>query len=174
MAESLVELVKRVAAEYEATKLGGEISEISEKSPPRSPLSSHISLISQRRAAQWDQGDLGPSYLRDRYEERAATQQFDAGKDRARAEARAWHEVAAIWHRQHGERSPRGICAGCGHPLGGTEIITLPRGDRVHAGAGNRAFQCLGMYSQRWKAAAAIALANMGIPAPKEEDEAVP
>ena len=111
--------------------------------------------------------------LRDRYEERAAIIEFDGQEDRARAQARAWHEVAAIWYRQHGKRTPGHLCAGCGLPIKDSNVFTLPLGERVHAGDSDRAYKCLHAYGHRWKATAAKALVEIGIPAPAPEEESL-
>ena len=96
--------------------------------------------------------------------------EFEGAQNRAKAEARAWHEVATIWYRQHGDRTRNGLCAGCGDPIGGTEVIALPFGERVHSGLGDMAYGCLDLYGRRWKGAAAVALAAFGIPAPVLEE----
>jgi hypothetical protein len=79
--------------------------------------------------------------------------------------------VAAIWYRQHGKRTPGHLCAGCGQPITGPNVFTLPLGERAHAGSGERALECLQAYGRRWKAAAAKALVEIGIPAPALEEE---
>jgi len=168
MTESLVELVKRVAAEYDAAKSRDcEISEKSEKSRPGAPLSSHISLISQSEGSQKSGGALlDAADLRDRYTERAAICQFDGGQDRARAEARAWNQVAVRWYHRHGTRTSGGLCAGCGKTLGiEGGILLLPHGERAHA---DGRYACIRRYGRRWKRQAAIALAAIGIPTPSE------
>jgi hypothetical protein len=50
-------------------------------------------------------------------------------------------------------------------------VFTLPLGERAHAGSGERALECLQAYGRRWKAAAAKALVEIGIPAPALEEE---
>jgi len=111
---------------------------------------------------------LGASDLLDRYEERAAIVQFDGGEDRRRAEARAWNEVAAIWYRQHGEKAPGGLCAGCDEALGaGTDVLLLPHGERAHADDG---YDCVIAYGRSWKKVAAAALASLGIPSPSADE----
>jgi hypothetical protein len=107
---------------------------------------------------------LDAADLRDRYEERAAICEFDGGRDRARAEARAWKEVANIWHRQHGTRTSGDLCAGCGEALGDeADVLLLPHGERAHADDG---YTCIRAYGRRWKSEAAAALAALGIPSP--------
>jgi hypothetical protein len=104
--------------------------------------------------------------LRYRYEERAAICEFDGKIDRARAEARAWHEVAPIWYRESGTHVAGNICAGCARPLAsGADAVPLPNGERAHAGNN---YACIHAYAKRWKGAAAAALAAIGIPAPRQ------
>jgi len=171
MAESLVELVKRVAAEYEAaTSTGRAKSEKSEKSHPGAALSSHISLISQ---SEWRQkigaALLDAADLLDRYEERAAHVRNDGGDMLANAEAMAWNEVAAIWYRQHGARISGDLCAGCGKPIEcEADVLLMLHGERAHAG-----HACIRAYARRWKREAAAALAAFGIPAPPETEAAI-
>ncbi len=79
---------------------------------------------------------------------------------------RGWNAAAAIWHRQHGERVPGHLCAGCGTPLdGGADVLLLPHGERAHAGGG---YMCVIAYARRWKREAAMALTAIGIPTPPE------
>jgi hypothetical protein len=109
---------------------------------------------------------LDPAYLRGFYEERAAICEFDGGEDSPRAEARAWHEVASIWYRQHGQRAPDGLCAGCGEVLGAeADVLPLPHGERAHAVAG---YACIIAYGRRWKSEAAAALPGHSISTPAE------
>jgi hypothetical protein len=105
------------------------------------------------------------SSLRDLYEERAAIREFDGGEDRAEAEAMAWREVASMWYRLHGSRTPADFCAGCGRPIGqASEVLLLPLGERAHADR----LRCIQVYGRRWRHQAALALDAIGIPAPPE------
>jgi hypothetical protein len=73
--------------------------------------------------------------------------------------------VAAIWYRQHGTRAHRDLCAGCGKPLGGSKVLTLPHGEGVHDGEGQT---CLLAFVLRWKREAGIGLTAIGIPTPPQ------
>jgi hypothetical protein len=76
----------------------------------------------------------------------------------------AWHYVAALWYRYHGERAAATLCAGCDKPLSGAaEALLLPHGEAAHVGGG---LLCIAAYGRRWKRDAASALARMGIPTP--------
>jgi hypothetical protein len=116
-------------------------------------------------------------FFRERYREALAFQQR-MGRERSPglpvtelervAQNMAWNTVAAEWHRQHGERIPAAICAGCGKPLAGAEVLLLPHGEHAHA---DPDLACVIAYGRKWKRAAAIALAQYGISAPRDDDE---
>jgi hypothetical protein len=106
---------------------------------------------------------LDAADLRDRYAERAAIVEFDGKVGRARAEARAWNEVAVIWFRQHGEKAPDGRCAYCGRALSDeADVLLLTRCERSRASPEC----CIITYGQRWRCQAAVGLAAIGIPTP--------
>jgi hypothetical protein len=75
------------------------------------------------------------------------------------AERLAWGELENRWHRLHGERVPRHLCAGCRRPLGDAAALDLADGCRVHLDA----FHCLLDYGDRWRDAATRALRAMGL-----------
>jgi hypothetical protein len=75
----------------------------------------------------------------------------------------AWGAVTSRWHLDHGERAPVAVCAGCGELISGTEFLELPDGCRVHLADG---FACLTRYGERWRCAAELALAEMGLRRP--------
>jgi hypothetical protein len=103
--------------------------------------------------------------LRDRYEDRVAICEHEGGLGRVRAEALAWLEVAVVWHRQHGDRIPACLCAGCGEPITDElSVLLLPHGERAHTRDGSA---CILDYSRRWQAEAVAALATIGIPTPR-------
>jgi len=86
------------------------------------------------------------------------------GDDDAAARAYAYNALISTWHRQHGERTPAGRCAGCVNEIeAGAAIHALPLGEQVH-GAG---LDCLIKYGRRWRAGAAARLATLGITAPE-------
>ena len=76
----------------------------------------------------------------------------------------AWGETLAAWHKTHDEPPPRALCAGCGEPVSGAEIMEFWDGARVHLAP---RYGCLIAYGRRWRAAAAETLANMGILPPE-------
>jgi len=73
----------------------------------------------------------------------------------------AFDRTISDWHRQHGARPPEGVCAGCGGPLNGHEAYSLHDGARLHDD------DCLRAYGATWRAAAADALARMGVGRPE-------
>jgi hypothetical protein len=101
-----------------------------------------------------------PIWWRDLFEERAAIRQNDGGYTGAEAERLAWDELEGHWHRLCGERiSPR-LCAGCLRPIDSTQALDLDDGCRAH-------LACVARYGQRWREAAAIALAGLGLRPPR-------
>jgi hypothetical protein len=123
----------------------------------------------------------GAADLRYLYHERAGICE-DGGQNRARAETRAWNQVASHWHRQHGTRNSddlgtsgkfhhKFVCAGCGQPLDGApNVVLFPHGERAHADDG---FDCIRRYIARWRSEAATALSAIGIPTPREIEVAI-
>jgi hypothetical protein len=96
---------------------------------------------------------------RDWYEERAAIRQFDGGYSREEAGRLAKGEAEDRWHRAHGERTPRNLCAGCRRPIGSAEPLDLIDGNRIHLVD----LDCLIRHENRWRPVAAQALKLMGI-----------
>ena len=115
--------------------------------PSENPLAAADLRIALQAGVEGE-GECGPDAadLLDRYDERAAIVQFDGGQDRPRAEARAWNEVASLWHHQHGTRTSSDLCAGCGKPLAGSAVRVLPRGNTIHGYSDDR---CLLAYGRQ-------------------------
>jgi hypothetical protein len=108
-----------------------------------------------------------PTIWSDLYKERAAIRQFDGGYPRDEAELLAWREVETRWHMAHGERVPRDLCAGCGHPIGEAEALDVIDGNRVHDCADNG---CLIRHVERWRRAATRALVALGLRPPRADE----
>jgi hypothetical protein len=142
---SLVDTLKRIAENKQRQSPDNERNEINERTQEPMP---RFDLVDDLLAL---------------YEERAAIRQFDGGYSKPEAERLAWGEVAALWHRQHGERVPAALCAGCGKPISGQAVQLLPHGERAHADGD---YRCIRSYGRRWKTAAAEALEAMGVPTP--------
>jgi hypothetical protein len=83
------------------------------------------------------------------------------------AERLAWGEIEGWWLRQHGERLPRHLCAGCRRPIGTAETLDLMDGNHVHLADGHN---CLIRHGKRWRAAATRALTAMGLSPPVRDD----
>jgi hypothetical protein len=166
---SMLDMLKRSVRDCEK-------SEISEITPPlpaqRSSIVGEISELSEISRRPVPAQDIADD-VRGAYDERAAIVEFDGQRPRAQAELMAWNEVAAAWYRDHGQHIQPALCAGCEQPLSGaSNVLDLPNGERVHA---DREYTCVVAYGQRWTAAAATALAVMGIPTLVEiNDEAQP
>ncbi len=124
----------------------------SDKSPP---LVASVAYVAPSDSGEWREADW-----RTFYEERAAIREYDGRRPRPEAERLACGETLVAWHKTHGEAPPRAFCAGCGEPVSGAEIMEIWDGARVHLAPG---YGCLIAYGRRWRAAAAKALAGMGI-----------
>jgi hypothetical protein len=85
--------------------------------------------------------------------------------DRGWEEARrlAWGDVENEWHELHGRRWPPWQCAGCNAPLGGSEVLSLPDGNRVHFAP----IACLFRFGKRWRGDASEALVALGLEPPR-------
>ena len=121
-----------------------------------------IAALTAASPAKQEPDDAGIDW-RGWYEERAAIRQFDGGHTREEAERLAWGEVEDRWHRAHGERVPRDVCAGCRRPIGSAVALDLADGNRVHHDHAN---MCLTQHGDRWRAVATRALAAMGLRSP--------
>src|SRR5262249_15182716 len=134
---SLLDTAKMIASRQRSS-VGDELHEIT-KYPP-GPASDHSP--------------------RETYAERVSWWRR-AGDAEEFARSLAWSAVAAEWHLLHGRRVPAGVCAGCGELLGkDTAVLLLPHGERAHVDSDD---ECIIAYGRRWRAAAAAALAPLGI-----------
>jgi len=100
-----------------------------------------------------------------RWRDRLATRIVDwFQEDRGWQEARrlAWGDVENEWHERHGQRWPSWQCAGCNAPLGGSQALNLPDGNRVHF----EPIDCLIRFGKRWRGDASEALIAFGLGAP--------
>ena len=100
-----------------------------------------------------------------RWRDRLATRIVDwFHGDRGWEEARrlAWGDVENEWHYQHGKRWPTWQCAGCNAPLGGSQALNLPDGNRVHFDP----IDCLIRFGNRWRGDAHKALVACGLEPP--------
>jgi hypothetical protein len=74
----------------------------------------------------------------------------------------AWGDLENEWHELHGQRWPSWQCAGCNAPLGGSQALDLPDGNRVHF----EPIDCLIRFGKRWRGAACEALVAFGLEPP--------
>ena len=100
-----------------------------------------------------------------RWRDRLATRILDwfLG-DRGWEDARrlAWGDMENEWHELHGQRWPSWQCAGCNAPLGRSEALNLPDGNRVHF----EPIDCLIRFGKSWRGAACEALVAFGLEPP--------
>jgi hypothetical protein len=91
-----------------------------------------------------------------------AVQWFVGDRDWDAAKRLAWGDVENEWHDLHGQRRPSWQCAGCNAPLGGSQALNLPDGNRVHL----EPIDCLIRFGKRWRGAAREALVAFGLEPP--------
>jgi hypothetical protein len=106
---------------------------------------------------------LSPS--RSRWRERfaaKAVQWFQGDRNWEAAKRLAWGDLENEWHHQHGKRCPSWQCAGCNAPIGGSQALNLPDGNRVHL----EPIDCLIRFGKRWRGAACEALVAFGLEPP--------
>jgi len=163
----------------EAVKYPVAVSANSAESPVASPIGTFgtigIETSSERTStnAAPERDGIAAAIPSDRgwwcdfYEERTAHREFDGARPRADAERLAWGDAQWRWHKAHGERVSRELCAGCRRPVGPEPALDLIDGNRVHDHAGN---DCLIRHGERWRGAAIRALVAMGLQPPEPED----
>jgi hypothetical protein len=79
------------------------------------------------------------------------------------AEKRAWDVAQQAWHDRHGSVPGFGCCCGCGAPLVGRTMETLPDGATIHSDRP----RCRSDWSFRWQRRAAMALVGQGLVPPR-------
>jgi hypothetical protein len=132
----------------------------------------HPSKVSRNPATDWERSGIlsvdvagwEAEYWNDIYHERAAMREYDGRYTRDEAEVLAWGEIENRWHLKYGERVPRDLCAGCRRPIGGTDVLDLIDGNRVHITASQ---DCLMRHGNRWRRNATRALLALGLRPPK-------
>ena len=100
-----------------------------------------------------------------RWRDRLATRIVDwFHGDRGWEEARrlAWGDVENEWHELHGRCWLSWQCAGCNAPIGGSQALNLPDGNRVHF----EPIDCLIRFGKRWRGDASEALVAFGLEPP--------
>jgi len=97
-----------------------------------------------------------------RWRDRLATRIVDwFHGDRGWEEGRrlAWGDLENEWHELHGRRWPSWQCAACNAPIGGSQALNLPDGNRVHF----EPIDCLIRFGKRWRGEAREALVALGL-----------
>jgi hypothetical protein len=79
------------------------------------------------------------------------------------AQRLAWGDVENEWHELYGRRWPSWQCAGCNAPLGGSQALDLPDGNRVHF----EPIDCVIRFGKRWRDDASEALVAFGLEPPR-------
>jgi hypothetical protein len=115
------------------------------------PLTSKFSAVDGTEARRW----------RDRLASRIVDW-FHGDRGWEEARRLAWSDVANEWHELHGQRWPSWQCAGCDAPLGGSQVLNLPDGNRVHF----ERIDCLIRFGKRWRGDASEALVALGLEPP--------
>lgn len=133
----------------------------------KSPLPHHPSVVNVVSVVAPDSRSWRAEDWRAHYEERAAIRQHLGGYDRTTAEMLAYGELLTDWHRERGAKPDPARCAGCGFALAGRPAHAFPDGAGVHT---DRDLECWTAYGVRWRAAAAEALARLGIARPEGWD----
>jgi hypothetical protein len=77
----------------------------------------------------------------------------------------AWGDLENEWHELHGQRWPSWQCAACDAPIGGSQALNLPDGNRVHADP----IDCLIRFGRRWRGEARAALIALGLEPPHSD-----
>ena len=101
-----------------------------------------------------------------RWRDRLATQiveWFRGDRDWEAAKRLAWGDLENEWHYQHGKGWPTWQCAGCDAPIGGSQALNLPDGNRVHF----EPIDCLIRFGKRWRGDASEALVALGLEPPR-------
>jgi hypothetical protein len=91
------------------------------------------------------------------------TDWFHGDRGWEEAQRLAWGDVENEWHELHGRRCPSWQCAGCNAPLGGSQALNLPDGNRVHF----EPIDCLISFGKRWRGEASEALLALGLEPPR-------
>jgi hypothetical protein len=91
-----------------------------------------------------------------------AVQWFLGDRNWEAAKRLAWGDLENEWHYLHGKRWPSWQCAGCNAPLGGSQALNLPDGNRVHF----EPIDCLINFGKSWRGAACEALIAFGLEPP--------
>ena len=125
-------------------------------------------LVQRLRAAKDEVlATLAPTWWRSRFTVRTIKHELGGVRSRSEAERIAWGELECRWHRQEHEAVREWQCAGCDEGIGGRAALVLGDGNRVHLDTPG--LGCLLNYGRRWRGAATLALAAMGLRPPSDD-----
>jgi hypothetical protein len=148
-----------------ARDAGLKVEAVGDKLMVRGPKRAEavVKLLAQHKAEVL--AALSPpigSWWRERFAGKAV-QWFVGDRDWDAAKRLAWGDLENEWHHQHGRRCPSWQCAGCDAPIGGSQALNLPDGNRVHF----EPIDCLIRFGKRWRGDASKALIALGLKPPR-------
>ena len=123
-----------------------------------------VKLLAEHKAevlAALSPSFVDASWWRERFTTKAV-QWFVGDRDWDAAKRLAWGDLENEWHHQHGKRCLSWQCAGCNAPIGGSQALNLPDGNRVHF----EPIDCLIRFGKGWRGAAREALVAFGLKPP--------
>jgi hypothetical protein len=91
---------------------------------------------------------------------------MNRGRSKGTAIQIAWGEAQNEWRRRHGAEPNPNRCAGCGSWLMDEPGMSLPDGARVHVN-----LDCMAIYGNEWREAAAAGLIALGINPPADRTD---
>jgi hypothetical protein len=149
-----------------ARDAGLKVEAVGDKLMVRGPKRAEavVKLLAQHKAevlAALSPSIIGARWWRERFTAKAV-QWFLGDRNWEAAKRLAWGDLENEWHHQHGKRCPSWQCAGCDAPIGGSQALNLPDGNRVHF----EPIDCLIRFGKRWRGAAREALVAFGLEPP--------
>ena len=154
-----------VALLRRAQEVGLRVEPIGDKLLVRGPKRAEavVKLLAEHKAEVL--AALSPSigsWWRERFAAKAVLW-FVGDRDWDAAKRLAWGDLENEWHHQHGKRCPSWQCAGCDAPIGGSQALNLPDGNRVHF----EPIDCLIRFGKRWRGDASEPLVAFGLEPPR-------
>lgn len=156
-----------VALLRRAQQVGLRVEPIGDKLLVRGPKRAEavVKLLAEHKAevlVALSPSFVDASWWRERLAAKAV-QWFVGDRDWEAAKRLAWGDLENEWHHQHGKRCPSWQCAGCDAPIGGSQALNLPDGNRVHFDP----IGCLIRFGKRWRSTAREALVALGLEPPR-------
>jgi hypothetical protein len=158
-----------VALLHRAQEVGLRVEAIGDKLLVRGPKRSEavVKLLAEHKAevlAALSPSFVDASWWRERFTAKAV-QWFVGDRDWDAAKRLAWGDLENEWHHQHGKRCSSWQCAGCDAPIGGSQALNLPDGNRVHF----EPIDCLVRFGKRWRGDASEALIALELELPRPD-----